>query len=499
MHSINSHAGHHSPIAFGYQHRNAATKPTHSNVHTPPPTKLHIANAQTNNTARIDFLSNKDKGEPPRDIWTGFYASYHWDHHDDWAGPIKAAMSGLGQSPLGIFDEVARTENGYNITMKDNFKLHITDKELALATHYAKFSGTDEGMLKDARFLFAVMNKRRHIDYHYDVQHIDYSNDLRKRSFNATLQASDYGIQGHQALKLLGLGTQLKQVWSQDVKNEVGVPATNPFPYRRGMISEGFMDSYGQKKSAPKWIESFIVLKEPHTSMPPPLVTPSSPPKPRTFTLEPLPNSNPEALGELPDLSKKRNGQKPDDPMLGFYTTRPYMFEGETSTHADVIKLLMNKFGQSPTDVFSSVKYADNVYAITFRDGVEVKLSRDELELAEDNSRFTGNDDGLLQDANFIFAAYIKRQQLQPPEPGFGLSFEAALERNLTGRTVKSVLEGMGVTHSIKYVERAGDADGMVLLSAGNAGGLFKDGALAKEGQYHSEDGATQKQGYQLV
>jgi len=57
----------------------------------------------------------------------------------------------------------------------------------------------------------------------------------------------------------------------------------------------------------------------------------------------------------------------------------------------------------------------------------------------------------------------------------------------------------MGVTSSIKYIERAGDAEGLVLLSKGTAGGLFKDGEYAEEGKYYPEDGATQTQGYQLA
>ncbi len=464
--------------------------------------------ASTSDTSRFPpaektFFSDKGKHQPPDDLWSGLYATYERypfmgaDDHDDWVAGIKAAMSGLGQSPLSVFDEVAATGQGYNITMKDGFKLHISHKELTQAGDYAKFSGNDAGMVKDARFMFAVMIKRKHVEAELDQEKIGYRIDLHKKSFGATLQAADDGIGGHAALTLLGLGYQLQHVWSQTAGNQVAVPAMKVFGHKRGMIKDGAMESYGHKQPVPKWIESFIVLKEPPRSPPP--LAPTAAVKPFTFELDPEPDAEVETAKALPDLSSKRNGQKPDDPLLGFHTQRPYGFQGETATHADVIKLLMSRFGQSPTDVFSRVTFTDNSYQVTFRDGFELQLSRAELELASEQSLFLGKDEGLLKDAHFIFAAYIKRQQLQPPRPSFGLSFEAALEGNLHGRTVKNILEGMGVTRSIKYVERAGDAEGLVLMIGSNAGGLFQDGLLAKEGKILPEQGATQTHGYQLV
>ncbi|MGY2402832.1 hypothetical protein [Pseudomonas sp. SDO5271_S396] len=395
--------------------------------------------------------------QPPDAIWSGLYATYERypyfgrNDHDDWVAAIKTAMAGLGQSPSSVFDEVAPTRSGYNITMKDGFKLHISNDELRLAAGYAKFSGHDKSQVSDARFLFAVMNKRKHLEAEYDQDKIGYRSELHKRSFSATLQAADEGIGGHAALTLLGLGYQLQQVWSHDVGDRVAVPAMKVFAHKRGMIHGGSMEAYGTKQPVPKWIESFIVLKQPSNATPS-LSVPARPVKPFTFELDA------EASKTLPDLSPKTNGQKPDDPLLGFYTRRPFFFQGETATHADVIKLLMARFGQSPTDVFSRVTFADNRYQVTFRDGFKLELSREELKLVSDQSLFLGNDQGLLNDANFIFAAYIKRQHLQPPVPSFGLSFEAALEGNLHGRTVKNILEGMGVTRAINYVERAGDA-----------------------------------------
>ncbi|QUW67196.1 hypothetical protein KFQ04_07745 [Pseudomonas synxantha] len=229
----------------------------------------HLLRAVPTETSATHVMSGKDRGAPPSNLWTGLYATYEkypyfgrYDH-DDWVAVIKAAMSGLGQSPLSIFDEVKDTGNGYNITMKDDFKLHISNDELALATHHAKFAGDDEGMLKDARFIFAIMNKRKHLEAQYNYRKIDYRTHIHQHSFGAVLSSSDYGISGYEGLKLLGLDYQLQHVWSQDVGNQVAVPAMKVFSSKRGMINDGFMENYGHKKKVPQWIESFIVLKAP--------------------------------------------------------------------------------------------------------------------------------------------------------------------------------------------------------------------------------------------
>ncbi|MGY2402322.1 hypothetical protein [Pseudomonas sp. SDO5271_S396] len=124
-------------------------------------------------------LSNKPKGEKPSDMKHGLVAihiPFPWlgkDKRTPYVEVIKMAMEKFGQSAESVFDEVTATATGYNVTMKDGFKLHITNQELRLARKASRFGGADEGMLGDAYFMFGVMCKRQQInqnDYAAGVQ-----------------------------------------------------------------------------------------------------------------------------------------------------------------------------------------------------------------------------------------------------------------------------------------------------------------------------------------
>ncbi|AUZ49092.1 hypothetical protein BOP93_16995 [Pseudomonas orientalis] len=112
--------------------------------------------------ADIPGLSNKRGGAKPDNIWSGFRQGP--DGNCVTVSAIKAAMHRFGQSPTDIFKEVAKTNDGYHVVMRDGFRLTLTDRELAEGTRGAKFSGPDKGMLKDAQFLFAVSAKRAQME-----------------------------------------------------------------------------------------------------------------------------------------------------------------------------------------------------------------------------------------------------------------------------------------------------------------------------------------------
>jgi hypothetical protein len=112
--------------------------------------------------ADIPGLSNKRGGAKPDNIWSGFRQGP--DGNCVTVSAIKAAMYRFGQSPMDIFKEVAKTNDGYQVLMRDGFRLTLTDSELAEGARGAKFNGPDTGMLKDAQFLFAVSAKRAQIE-----------------------------------------------------------------------------------------------------------------------------------------------------------------------------------------------------------------------------------------------------------------------------------------------------------------------------------------------
>lgn len=113
----------------------------------------------------------------------------------------------------------------------------------------------------------------------------------------------------------------------------------------------------------------------------------------------------------------------------------------DISTHAAVIKMMMMTFGRTPARMFDHIRAGAEGYAITMKDEFQVQVSNAELQQAALASRFEGPDSTAVQDANFVFAAFVKRKQLVGGYP----SFAAALAKTLQGETTLRCLQGMGV------------------------------------------------------
>ncbi|MFN3359083.1 MAG: hypothetical protein ACK418_24205 [Pseudomonas sp.] len=110
----------------------------------------------------IPGLSGKRRGEKPANIWSGFRQGP--DSNCVTVSAIKAAMYRFGQSPTDIFKQVHTMGNDYHVVMRDGFQLTLSARELAEGARGARFYGPDKGMLKDARFLFAVSAKRAQME-----------------------------------------------------------------------------------------------------------------------------------------------------------------------------------------------------------------------------------------------------------------------------------------------------------------------------------------------
>lgn len=73
---------------------------------------------------------------------------------------IKAAMMKFGHTPYGIYQHVQKTEEGYNIVMRDNTKVSITYSELEQAAKSSDFRASEPNdVLTNAHFLYAVSAK----------------------------------------------------------------------------------------------------------------------------------------------------------------------------------------------------------------------------------------------------------------------------------------------------------------------------------------------------
>lgn len=194
-----------------------------------------------------DFLSGKAKGQKPDDIRAGVSVAYDpvytgSNENTDHLAAIKVAMMKFGQSPASIFTEVTRAEDGYNIVMRDGFKLHISNEELELAFKDAGFAGHDEEMIKDASFLRGVMTKRRYIEHKpewnpYDVDGYHYA----YWTYPGFLAHSYSGLEGDVALKALGLGKHIEVVEAQSLGSQVGLSSERRPWQQNDFIIDGVM------------------------------------------------------------------------------------------------------------------------------------------------------------------------------------------------------------------------------------------------------------------
>jgi hypothetical protein len=159
----------------------------------------------------IPGLSDKRKGAKPGNIWSGFRQGP--DGNCVTVSAIKAAMYKFGQSPTDIFKEVRREGSGYRVTMRDDYVLTLTDRELAVGARGSLFVGPDAGMLKDAQFLFAVSAKRAHME----------NNDgTADRSFEAGVHSLNNGEDERgpgEGFLRLGLRKHMRRVSVRELAN----------------------------------------------------------------------------------------------------------------------------------------------------------------------------------------------------------------------------------------------------------------------------------------
>jgi hypothetical protein len=212
-------------------------------------------------------------------------------------------------------------------------------------------------------------------------------------------------------------------------------------------------------------LQSLLTGKE-QTNIAPTQVTPA--PKPAVVPKPDAPLPAPTSQ-RLPDLSDKRNGAKPDNIWNGFRQGP----DGNCVT-ISAIKAAMMKFGQSPTDIFSSVQAVGDGYHVVMRDGFRLDLKKHELATAIRGSKFVPmRDPGMLKDAHFLFAVSAKRAQMENNDGRAARSFDAAVHSLNDGEDERGAGEGflrLGLRSHMKKVSVSAFRDksliGMVNRSA---------------------------------
>ncbi|NWC94040.1 hypothetical protein HX855_06120 [Pseudomonas sp. IPO3778] len=180
-------------------------------------------------------------------------------------------------------------------------------------------------------------------------------------------------------------------------------------------------------------------------------VEPGAVPLHKTQVLPNADTSTPDPHTEhLPDLSSKRNGAKADD-IWGGFRQGP---DGNCVT-VSAIKACMVKFGQSPTDIYKTVKKIPEGYQVTMRDGFSLKLSHQELAEGIRGAKFVGRDKEMLKDAHFLFAVSAKRAQMENNDGRAARSYSAAVRSLNDGEDERGAGEGflrLGVKAHMKKV-----------------------------------------------
>jgi hypothetical protein len=173
------------------------------------------------------------------------------------------------------------------------------------------------------------------------------------------------------------------------------------------------------------------------------------PPRPVQPTIDTKPTDK--QSEPIPELSTKRNGSKPSNVFSGFRQGK----NGNCVT-ISAMKAAMQKFGQSPKDIYKSVEKTADGFKVVMRDDVTVKLSKAELESAIRGSNFVGlNDPGMLKDAHFLFACSAKRAQNENNDGRASRSFEAAIRSLNDGEDERGPGEGfkrLGLKDHMKRV-----------------------------------------------
>ncbi|MPR02649.1 hypothetical protein F0169_11570 [Pseudomonas sp. MAFF 212408] len=339
------------------------------------------------------------KGEKPVDIVNGFNVRERRFGEDfdgsTHAAVIKMMMMTFGQSPADMFEHIQPSGDGYEITMKDEFKVHVSHQELQLAARASTFAGDDQGLVGSANVVLAAFVKRQQsVKGHAD--------------FDTALAESLRGETTLRCLKSMGVYGMSQSVPASELvgAGEFGVLETHNVG--SALVLDGVSHSYGKQRRVDHGY-GYKLFNDP-------------------------------AAACLRSPSRQTPPVRPMDIWSGFYQG----LEGNCVT-VSAIKAAMTKFGQNPEGVYKQVTATADGYHVMMRDGFSLHLTHAELRLAKGASHFYGSDQGLLDNANFLFAVSAKRAQTENNDFRGSESFEVAMETLNDGEYPGEALRRLGL------------------------------------------------------
>lgn len=397
------------------------------------------------------------------------------------AAVIKMMMVTFGQRPADVFAQVKRADKGYEVTLRDGNTVQVSDLELRKTAAGSGFVGNDTAAISDANFALAVFVKRKQQSSASTGAH---------QPFDTVLSDSLRGETPFNLLKALGVSHLLRQVPAQHVKANGGIGVMETHAFGACLVYNGVGHDYGRQRPIDR-AYLYVLVKDQHAAVDTPRHTPKPPVRAAT---EAEPTLNVTAPIELP---VQKNGAKSADILSGFDAVeRSFGEHFDVSHHAAVIKMMMMEFGQRPTDVFEKVTPSGDGYDITMKDGFEVHLSNAQLKRTAEASRFAGQDKSMVNSANFMLAAYIKRRQMISTPSDDPQRFEAALSQTLRWDTSYRILKGMGMIGFMRIVgPQKMQEKGAVAVVDDFSGALVLDGIKHRYGQ---QTPVVKEYGYRL-
>ncbi|WP_225926952.1 MULTISPECIES: hypothetical protein [Pseudomonas] len=189
---------------------------------------------------------NSNPGKKPDNIWSGF--SQGPDGNCVTVSSIKAAMMHFGQKPTDVFKEVKERGDGYDVTMRDGFKLYLSKGELQLAAREARFKGDDPQMMTDANFMYAASAKRAQIEGNSGGPRENDSN--AQRSFMDALKSLNDGEHTREGLHRLGLKNHYRQGSHSDLA--AGKVGTVEYSGHSMAVIGNQVELWGERGGAPR-------------------------------------------------------------------------------------------------------------------------------------------------------------------------------------------------------------------------------------------------------
>jgi hypothetical protein len=310
------------------------------------------------------------------------------------AAVIKMMMATLGPTPAEMFNQITPSDSGYDVTMKDEFKVHVSQDELRQVAQASRFGGEDAELVRAANFALAVFVKRKQGVGGY-------------ASFEAALAKT---LQGETTLRCL---------------QGMGVYGLSQYVPSSQMVGEGVVAVMGTHNFG----STVVVNGVGHHDGFPRLVRNSY--GYRLFADKPRSSAT---------TNNTPASAKPQDIWSGFYQGTP-----SNCVTVSAIKAAMMRFGQSPADIYRQVTAISAGYEVVMRDGYTLTLTHEQLNKAKAASGLQGSDRALLDDANFLYAVSARRAQLENNDFRASQSFEVAMETLNDGEFPGQALRRLGL------------------------------------------------------